>query len=237
MKRAPGPSSRTRGLSIIELMVGVAVGLVIIAGALMITGVSLADQRRLRVETRVQQDLRAAVDLMTRELRRAGHWHDASASLGSASNPFSTLLALPPGTCDAAHAAPFVDDRAACGVLFTYNVDAAHASSVTDDQQFGFRLHNAAIEMQIGRGGSWQAITDSGSLRVTRFELRSSTRELDRSALCAVPCESNCPKQQQRELLLTARAEDPADARVQRELGGRIRLRNDDLIGQCPPAP
>lgn len=229
--------SGEHGLSIVELMVGVAIGLFIVAGAAMLTGASLADQRRLLAETRLHQDLRAAMDLMTRELRRAGHWRDASASPGTAANPFTMLLAMPQGACDTAHARPFVDGLAACGVLFAYNLDAAQPDSATNNQQFGFRWRNDAIEMQLGRNASWQALTDSSSMRVTSFEVRASAQVLDRSALCAVPCTGNCPRQQQRELLVLARAEQAGDARVQRELRSRIRLRNDELSGQCPSAP
>ena len=76
--RAPGAwQRRQRGLSIVELMVGVAIGLFVVAAASMLVVTQLSDNRRLTLETQVQQDLRATADIITRELRRAGHWGKA----------------------------------------------------------------------------------------------------------------------------------------------------------------
>ena len=68
---------RQRGLSIVELMVGMAIGLFVVAAASMLVVTQLSDNRRLTLETQVQQDLRATADIITRELRRAGHWGKA----------------------------------------------------------------------------------------------------------------------------------------------------------------
>ncbi|MBL0296208.1 MAG: hypothetical protein IPQ21_03185 [Betaproteobacteria bacterium] len=53
-------------------MVGITVGLFIVAAAAMLVTTQLGDNRRLLLETQVQQDLRATADIITRELRRAG---------------------------------------------------------------------------------------------------------------------------------------------------------------------
>ena len=58
-------------------MVGVAIGLFVVAAASMLVVTQLSDNRRLTLETQVQQDLRASADIITRELRRAGHWGKA----------------------------------------------------------------------------------------------------------------------------------------------------------------
>ena len=67
------------GLSIVELMVGVAIGLVIVAAAALLMTGQLVENRRLLVETQLQQDLRGAADIITRELRRAGTGQDTEA--------------------------------------------------------------------------------------------------------------------------------------------------------------
>ena len=58
-------------------MVGVAIGLFVVAAATMLVATQLSDNRRLMLETQVQQDLRATADIIARELRRAGHWAKA----------------------------------------------------------------------------------------------------------------------------------------------------------------
>ena len=66
-----------QGLSIVELMVGITIGLFILAGASMVLTTQLGDNRRLLLEAQVQQDLRVASDLISREIRAAGYWGNA----------------------------------------------------------------------------------------------------------------------------------------------------------------
>ena len=72
-----------RGLSIVELLVGVAVGLFIVAGSTKLFVDYLSNNRGLLLETRINQDLRAAADLVARDLRRASYWRNAEAGLSS----------------------------------------------------------------------------------------------------------------------------------------------------------
>ena len=55
------------------MMVGIAIGLFIVAGAVALVATQLGENRRMLLETQVQQDLRAAADIITRELRRGGY--------------------------------------------------------------------------------------------------------------------------------------------------------------------
>lgn len=72
---APELSRRAamRGLGIVEMLVGLALGLFVIVGALIMFSNFTNDSRLLVQDTRVQQDLRATADLITRDLRRAGY--------------------------------------------------------------------------------------------------------------------------------------------------------------------
>ena len=68
-----------RGLSLIELMIGITVALFIAAaGGSLLVG-QLREHRALALEARLTQDLRTAADLITRDLRRAGYWGNADA--------------------------------------------------------------------------------------------------------------------------------------------------------------
>ena len=93
------PLVRQRGLSIVELMVGIAVGLFVVAAASTLVATQLSDNRRLMLETQVHQDLRAAADIITREVRRSGYWNAAPTQLAvpgvvqqNILNPFSAVL-------------------------------------------------------------------------------------------------------------------------------------------------
>ena len=78
-----------RGLSIIELMVGVAVGLFVAGGAAKLFVDNLSNNRRMLVETRINQDLRAVMDIMVGDIRRAGYWTTVTEGV----NPFTITTA------------------------------------------------------------------------------------------------------------------------------------------------
>ncbi len=65
------------GLSLVELMVGLAVGLLIVAAALLALTHHLRENRSLMVDARLMQDLRTTTDLIARDLRRAGAMRQA----------------------------------------------------------------------------------------------------------------------------------------------------------------
>lgn len=67
------------GFTLVELLVGLALGLLVLAAALTLLAQQTHEQRALLVEARLMQDLRSAADLVARDLRRAGHWADSGA--------------------------------------------------------------------------------------------------------------------------------------------------------------
>jgi len=87
----------TCGVLLIELMIGIAIGLLIAAAAVTFVAGHLNDNRRLLLESRLMQDLRTAADIITRDLRRAGYWASASDGIALAgagpvsSNPYVAL--------------------------------------------------------------------------------------------------------------------------------------------------
>jgi prepilin peptidase dependent protein B len=154
--------SSQRGLSIIELMVGVAIGMFIIGGAIKLFVDMFGNNRRLLLEARVNQDLRAAADIIARDIRRAGYW---SAAVGAqpASNPHG------PATI------------ASSSIAYTYDRGASAASAA------GFSLSGNTIVMSVG--GVAQPLTDPTAVRVTRFEITNSASAAQVTELFAsCPC-------------------------------------------------
>jgi prepilin peptidase dependent protein B len=219
--------SNQRGLSLVEMLVGVAGSLFLAATGAQLLGTHLHENRALLADTRVTQELRSAADLVVRELRRAGHWGGASAAVriggtGAASaNPYA---AFAPSAA--------ASDAAA----FRFSRDAVENNVVDDNEQFGFRLHDGVLEMQLG--GSWQALTDAGSVRVTTFNLTPRVQLLDLSAHCARPCpegSTTCPPRQEvRSIDIALTGESVGDATVSRSVRAGLRLRNDHITGACP---
>ena len=217
------------GLSMVELMVGVAIGLFVVAGATMAVSNQLGDNRRLMLETQIQQDLRAAADVIARDVRRSGYWGNAQSGVWNAgtvavsTNPYTQL-------------APAASGVAASAVTFGYSRDAVENGVRDATDEAGFRLRNGAIEMLTG--GGWQALTDSTTLRITDFRVTPASQDVVLS--CFNPCVAPpgapaCPTQTVRELKVEIFGTAVHDPSVQRSARSNVRLRNDAINGACPP--
>ena len=126
---------------------------------------------------------------------------------------------------------------AADNVSFRFSRDTAENNVVDSNEQFGFRLRNGAIELQLG-AGNWQALTDATTLVVTEFSVTPTVEDISLASFFATPCpagSSTCPPRQQvRSLAVVVSARAAADAKVTRSVRSQVRLRNDTLVGACP---
>ena len=205
-----------RGFTIVELLVGLALGLLVTAAAASLVLTHLREHRALWLQSRLMQDLRVAADMVTRELRRAGYWSDATVATA---NPHATF------------------DTSAVDTVYSYSHDTPGAPGVDAGEQLGFRLRHGAIEMMLGRG-NWQALTDSGSVSITAFTVTPDAQELPLQGFCSKPCPADVPgcgpKQVVRSLAVLIRGRSIDDATVARTVTARVRLRNDTIVGACP---
>lgn len=209
-------------MTLVELMIGLAIGLVVTTGCLLLWASQLREERSRLAGTWLTQDLRAALALMTRDLRRAGYWGAAPTAIASGDGP--------------APANPYAALSTSAGAIaYRYTLDPLENGSVDPNEQFGFRLRSGVLEMQLG-SGNWQALTDSATLVVTTFRVEPMAQTLDLSDFCARPCTSaGCPRQELRGLELTIVARLPNDATVTRGVRERVSLRNDLTSGECAP--
>lgn len=218
---------RQSGLSMVELMVGVAIGLFVVAGATMVVSNQLGDNRRLMLETQIQQDLRAAADLIARDLRRSGYWGTAqngvwnAGVMAVASNPYTGVQLVTPGV-------------PASAVRFGYSRGAVENDALDATDESGFRLDNGVIQMLTG--GGWQALTDANTLRITNFEIRLTSRDIDLACFNACPAGSTTcpPRQSVRDITVLIDGTAVHDAAVRRTARSNVRLRNDVVTGACP---
>ncbi|HWR88073.1 MAG TPA: hypothetical protein VN277_06620 [Acidiferrobacterales bacterium] len=252
--RAPGAQ---RGMSIVELMVGIALGLFLVAGASTLFVTHLTNGRRLLVEARLNQDLRAAADLITRDIRRAGYWGDSltgtvavGASGTTATNPYR-VVAGGAGT-----------------ISYGYSRDGATDNNVlNNNEQFGFDLNNNTIRMQTDGTPTWQAVTDPDTLTVTALTIadtsgapvlvgdacakpftNTGTGAVEAccdtprhgAGLCAAGQAVNwgpsatCPTITVRQYTVTITGQATRDPTVTRTLQTSVRVRNDLFGGTCP---
>ena len=227
-------SKRQRGLSLVELMVGIAVGLFIVAGTVTLATSQLSENRRVLLETQVQQDLRAAADIIARDLRRAGRQSDNDALLNVAQPlPVAQPAANPLAVVTIAGAAGNADLR------FSY----LQPSNVT---QAGFQRNAGAGTIRMLIGGNWQDLTDPNALNITAFDVvpdagPTAPLRLPCPRLCPDGTENCWPTLQVRELQVTIAGQARSDPAVAHQVTTRVRLRNDALAfnggagaGVCP---
>jgi type II secretory pathway component PulJ len=215
-----GFATAQRGLSLVELMVGIAVGLFVVAAAAMLVSTQLNDNRRLLLETQLQQDLRAAADIITRELRRAGHWPIAAQFVWTPGSPLQLN--------------PYSD----VGTGVASQVDFTYWRKATEDGPFGFKQDGNVLKTRLGLGG-WQELTDGNTLRITAFTVTPHN-----GPATPLPCPNLCPDGTAncwptltvRELEVVITGEAVADPAVQRSLRSVVRLRNDLVQFKVPDA-
>lgn len=217
-----------RGFSIVELLVGVAIGLFILTGASLLYVNNLGNSRMLLAQARMDQDLRSAMDLITRDLRRGAYWVD------SLKGTTTTASAATPNT----YAAVTVSGSAsAATIAYSYD-DSDSATTGLNERTFGFRLTSTnpsvgRIEMDIG-SGNWQAVTDLNIMSITAFAITETATAIDVSTACTTICAgAACPSITVRtyNIVLTGRSRvDPAMVRT---LQSQVRVRNDAIAGAC----
>lgn len=226
MLNAGRPRARARGFSIVELLVGVAIGLIVTSSTVVLSSRSMASSRQLLAEIRVNQDLRAVADLVTRDLRRAGYW--GNAILGTQTTATGSVAASNP------YAA--VSTGVAGAVTYAFTRDATENNALDGSEQFGFRLQSGRVEMQTAQG-AWQAVTDPDVLTITAFTITPAMTTLALGHLCPTTCAPgapNCPTVTVRRIDLLLRGQSVRDAALTRELRSSVRLRNDEFAGACP---
>ena len=229
-------ASSVRGISLVELMVGIAIGMIVVAGATVMLVNQVNEHRRLMLETQVQQDLRAASDLILRELRKSGYRGQVQKGIWSPIAPMAANEVSTPYS----DTAPTVNTAGASTVEYRYSKSADdNAADVFDPakEQFGLRKDGDVLQFRIGAGG-WQPLTDAATMKVTAFTVDLVVQTVGMADYCDLPCAVgavNCPPRQ--EVLnftvnLTGTAtHDPA---VVRSMNVSTRVRNDRIVGVCP---
>lgn len=234
-----------QGLSVIELLIGVAVGLFILSGALMLFGDYINNNRRLVLETQVNQNMRAAADLIARDLRRAGYWGNATAGV-------VTTNAAPVAASSPYAAVSPAASAASSIITYAYSLDSTENDTLDNTEKFGFKLNAGALQYQQGNA-NWQDITDRNSLTVSNFTItpvhrcialqqyctggNSSTCgacTVDATSGCPIAACTTCPFIKVRSYNIALQGTSTTDTTVVRGIQETVRVRNEELLGSCP---
>jgi len=222
------------GLSIVEFMVGTAIGMFVVGGAITVFVDLFNNNRRQLVEVRLNQDLRAAADIVARDLRRSGYWQNALSGVSAAlvSNPYTSATQTV---------------VAANSVTYAYDRDGDNAVSAAEASGFRLNTTNNTIDMLVG--GAWQPLTDPNTVRVTNFTIQNAantTQAVPMTQYCpcigagtcdqaTVAAGANAPQAVKRWVNIVIEGRAATDATMPaRRIVEAVRLRNDELRGACP---
>lgn len=220
--RHRGPARRQRGLSVVELMVAVTVGLIVLAGVTGMLVNSLQAANETMRAARLNQELRAVMDLIVRDLRRAGYRGDYASYFGllAAGQTFSNTVAVSAGGSQ---------------LQFSYDLDADGAFSVAET--FGYRRSGTSV--QTLRNGNWITLTDPGTTRVTALSFCFAPSE-DADCLDAPPAASQVTitggtiKVIVKDVRITLTGQAAGDTSIERTLRETVRVRNDEVVNPAP---
>jgi len=207
-------------------MVAIAIGLVVLASVTTMFVQNVKAGGDTLKMARLNQELQAVMSMMTRDIRRAGYWGNASSAIGS-STPNPNPFAL-----DAT--GNYIGEAANSCITFSYdmdgdgNLDVGSGASPTDDpdERLGFRLNSGALEArQSGfdcTAGGWQDITDSVTTEITGLTFALDTKSVDIDGLGAGTSLIIV-----REVTITLSGRLRKDTGVSRTLQDKVRVHND----------
>jgi type IV pilus assembly protein PilW len=228
-----------QGLTLVELMVGITVGLIVTAGASLMAVNQISEHRRVTIEVQMQQDLRIIAGLISQEIRRAGFrawgelgvWAPASGAGGAtqaSENPYEKLVASSDSLTYTFEASPFSSiDR-----------QTKPITDATDDgDYFGFKIDSGELKAQLGKG-NWQPISDKSSyvFEAGASKIEVSTQKVSLADFCDKPCggATDCPPEQEvRRVEVTLVAKSVALPDVKRTIKVSERIRADKVTGTC----
>ncbi len=236
--------SRQKGLSLVEAMIALTIGLFLLTGLVTFVTDSLsANENRLKM-ARLNQELRATMTLMAREIRRAGFWGSPSFALGPLGNmgagttyvnPFMAPITITSGSSTTTtYGGVYVPPSSTPGcILFSYD---ANGNGVLDtsnpDERYGFLLNDGVVYMRTGigatlndcttsSGNAWGALTNGSDVyyQTLTFSGPASTVVYVNG--------SSGPNIQVRYVTITLTGQSKSDSSIQQTLTETVKLEND----------
>ena len=238
---------KQRGISVVEVLIALAAGLVVIGSVLAFTVATIQMNGETIAATRLNQELRSVMDVISRELRRAGFNSRALETLGD-------------GATSANHSTIVLRDPDADGIgdclMFGYDVfDAVDGSgnpvdstpgAIAAEEWKGFRL--AVVDgvgvVQFRTDGAsamtdcdsadndWVDISSPESVNVT--SLAFSVVNDEALGIAVDTASGNNVNVEVRRVGLDLAAELTRDSSVARSLEERIRIRADRIFQTAP---
>lgn len=232
------------GITLIEIMIALLLGLIIIAATITIYITTLRGSSDTLRSARLNHDLESVMSLMINDIRRAGYWGGAIAGADSRNNPFTTgttNIQIPSAGC----------------ILYTY--DANGDSAVDSNEYYGFKLEGTNIRMRKTgattadcTNGTWETMNiDSGNSRSEKVEIDTLTFDFDDASApskcknvttvesenksCAtttIALNSGDDIVETRQVTITLEGHITGETDVRKNLKSTVKVRNDRVFTQ-----
>jgi type II secretory pathway component PulJ len=162
--------SQAAGFTLIELIIGIAVGLFVVATATSMAITAFKSRQEITATAKLNQELGVVMSVMTNELRRAGFRVcdvDSAAFECPTDDEGNELPYITYASADSLD----INDSGDC-ITYRYNLDRDNTDDA--DERRGFRLNGGAIEMAGPGGGvacgddaNWVPLTDTDVISIT----------------------------------------------------------------------
>jgi len=149
-----------RGESMVSVLVGLAIGLLVLAGAVNVWINTLQGQRAVLKDSHLQQDLRSATALMAQEIRKA-HYINAAWRRRTSAQCADEF-------CGDA------EDFTASKTQIEFSWDRDDDGVKDNNECKGFQLRSSELRAKTACSPTvWTAITDVGSIKITALQFNS----------------------------------------------------------------
>ena len=223
---------KARGFSLVELMVAMVIGLVVATIALLMYVAIIKANSTSIQSARLTQALQASLDVMERDIRRAGYLAPSSASAAIDTTYVTTYQTDAQFSLYTNSATPALQDLQPSGpsytcILLRYDADDNGSISGTDEI-LGYRYNstNQTVEIKtwsditsqrndLCANNDWEAMTGDGTTRITALTFTITPSS-------GVDTDSG-----QRTINIDIRAFSRLNTSLQMHLQRQVRLRND----------
>lgn len=199
---------RQNGLSLVELMITITLGLLLMAALTAVFSNTLGVNSRSLKLSQLHEEATAVMDLMTGDIKRTGYRGDAAELIydpTNASTDFNDSIVIANATGETANSC----------ILFEYD---ANGNGVHDGaaENFGYRLVQGRVQLRRSSAGcdatGWENVTTNDMLEVTGLEFTLTEQMI------------NLVNEQRVTIALSVAM--PDDAEITRSLTTEVVLRN-----------
>ncbi len=200
-----------RGFSLVELMIALTLGLLLVGAVLSVFTGTLRSNADLGRMARLEEQLTGLLDLISRDLRRAGSTAKPYLALAGAANPFGL---------DAPAAYGGEPANSCLTLRYDLNRDGLLTTAAANDERFGYRLKDGMVQIRAAglactadATPGWENAADRGEVEITALSFAIST--------------ASAGDMDARAVTVTLAGRLVSDAATARSFTRTVRVRND----------